>query len=157
MTMQNKFSLTEITIDDYLSSKPSDRIIECIEPNFYYKLEIGGSFIYIDSNSKAESFTFESIDNVADLIFASEDRIYIFSLLNGKIKFSSRTFDPTLEIRLLDDFYLIFTEKMMFVILSNRCILHSIHQFSDVIQDISITGRAILVNCFDENAFKIDI
>jgi len=150
-----KFVISEITIGEYLTSKGCHKVIECLVPNYYYRLEIGDSSFVIDSNNDLTNFILKEATETNELIFASEDRLYIFSLKTGQIKLAIKTFDPIVECKLITGFILVFTEKMMFKILSTNTILHSVQTFSDIIEDIKIEGRNLIVNCFDGSIYKI--
>ncbi|CAN5479442.1 hypothetical protein BH09BAC3_BH09BAC3_38580 [soil metagenome] len=155
--MKTAYSISEITNQEYMTSKQSQRIINSSFPNYFYKLEIADSFIFIDSNDNSTEFKLEYVDKYNELIFASEDRVYIFSTNDAKVKFATRTFDPMHAIRILDGFYLLFTEKVMFSILSSNCSLLHSQSFPDLIEDIKVHGRNINVTCFGGNIFNVTV
>jgi hypothetical protein len=109
----NRFLLHEVDENDCKLAKGCQKIISSAVSNYFYKLTINDSEFFIDSTSSKSTFIIEEIRN-NDLVFGSEDRFYVFSLVTGQIKLAMRTFDPILEFRFTDDFFLLFTEKELF-------------------------------------------
>jgi hypothetical protein len=152
-----KFIISEISESDYLMAKGSQKIINGLEVNFYYKLTININEFFIDSNGDISRFIIEIINDSDDLLFSVDDRIYIFSLNSGQIKFAMRSFEPVTQFRIVNDFLLIFSEKTLYKITRKDFILYSMETFSDHIENIQIENKNLTIICFDGNIFKIRI